>query len=148
MLLEDDVVDLLGGEQKLVKLQCVCAADDEELLVVVGHIGVEVEPLELDDGIGVHPLGGDFSVEAELLDFDGSELVEVFGGGGVEEHADLGERGHVLLVFQDLRPLYLLVRLPLLVYLVVFVLHLLGAVCHLDHHLLQTLHLHTTDSQH
>ena len=90
VLLEDDAVDLLGGQQKLVKLQSVCAADDDKLLVVVGCIGVEVEPLELDDGIGVHPLRGDFSVEAELLDLDGSELIQIFSGVRIQKHAYLG----------------------------------------------------------
>lgn len=148
MLLQDDVVDLLGGEQQFVEFECVRAPDDQKLVVGVWGVGVEVEPLELDDGIGVHPLGGDFRVEAELFDFDGSELVEVFGGGGVEEHADLGERVHVVLVLQYLRAFHLLVGLALLVDLVVLVLHLLGAVGHLDHHALQTLHLSLSNAQH
>lgn len=148
MLLQDDVVDLLRGEEQLVKFESVGAPDDQKLFVGVWGVGVEVDPLELDDGIGVHPLGGDFCVEAELFDFDGSELVEVFGGGGVEEHADLGERVHVMLVLEYLGALHLFVGLPLLVHLVVLVLHLLRAVGHLDHHSLQPLHLNPADPQH
>lgn len=119
-----------------------------ELFVILGVVRVEVDPLKLDDGVGVHPLGGDFRVESELFDLDGSELVEVLGGAGVEEHADLAERAQVMLVLQYLHALYLLVGLSLLVYLAVLVLHLLRAVGHVDHDALQVVHLQLADPHH
>ena len=119
-----------------------------ELFVVLRVVWVEVDPLKLDDGVGVHPLGGDFGVESELLDLDGSELVEVLGCAGVEEHPDLAKRIHVVLVLQYLHALHLLVGLALLVDLAVLVLHFLGAVGHVDHDALEVVHLELADLHH
>lgn len=107
-----------------------------ELIVVFRVVGVEVDPLKLDDGVGVHPFRGDLGIEPELLDLNGSELVEIFGGAGIQEHSDLAEGTHVVLVLQDLDALYLLVGLPFFVDLTVLVLHLLSAVGHIDHDVL------------
>lgn len=135
-LLQHDVVDLLRPQQQFVKLQDIHASDVYKLLVVLRVVGVEVDPLKLDDGVGVHPLRGDLGIEPELLDLNGSELVEILGGAGIQEHTDLAERTHVVLVLQNLHPLYLLVRLPFFVDLTVLVLHLLSAVGHIDHDVL------------
>ena len=59
-------------------------------------VGVVAHPLKAYDCVGVHPLGGDFSVESKLLDFNGPKLVEVLGSVGVEEHAYLGLTIHIL----------------------------------------------------
>lgn len=107
-----------------------------KLLVVLRVVGVEVDPLKLDDGVGVHPLRGDLGIQPELFDLDGSELVEVLGGAGVQEHAYLAERTHMVLVLQYLHTLDLLVRLSFFVDLTVLVLHLLRAVGHIDHDVL------------
>jgi hypothetical protein len=90
VLLEDYVVDLLGSQQQFIKLQGICPSNNKELLVIIGCIWIEIDPLELDDSIRIHPLGRYFGIQSKLPNLDGSELVEIFGGGGVEEHADLG----------------------------------------------------------
>ena len=59
-------------------------------------VGVVAHPFKAYDGVGVHPLGRDFSVESKLLYFNGPKLVEVLGGVGVEEHAYLGLAVHIL----------------------------------------------------
>lgn len=54
----------------------------------------------------------------------------------------------MLLILQNLHPLHFLIGLPLLIYLAVLVFHLLRSVRHLDHDLLQVLHLDPSDLRH
>lgn len=120
----------------------------DELFVVLRVVGVEVDPFKLDDGVGVHPLRGDFGVESKLLDLDGSELVEIFGGAGVQEHADLAKGAHMMLVLEYLHTFYLLIGLSFFVDLAVLVLHLLGTVGHVDHDPLKVVHFDLSDLHH
>lgn len=120
----------------------------DEFFVIFRVVRVEVDPLKLDDGVGVHPLWWDFGVKSELLDLYGSELVEVFSGAGVQEHTNLAERTHVVLILEYLHTFYLLIGFSFLVDLAVLVLHLLGTVGHVDHDPFEVVHLRLTDLHH
>lgn len=78
VLLEYYVVYLFRPEEQLVKLENIHPTNVQELLVALGVVRVEADPLEFDDGVGIHPLGRDLGVQAELLDLNWSKLIQIF----------------------------------------------------------------------
>lgn len=107
-LLQGDVVDLLRAHQQLIELQVIHPTNDQKtlflplLFIPAIKRGLKVHPLELDNGVGVDPLRRDLSIQPELLDLDGPELVDGLCRGRVQEHADLEVGRHVVDVLEQL----------------------------------------------
>lgn len=120
----------------------------DEFLKVLRMIRIEIDPLEFDNGICIHPFRGNFCIEAKLLNFNGSELIKIFGGAGIQKHSNFSMRSEEMLVLQYFDSLYFFIGLSLLIYLIVLVLHLFRPVGHLYHDLFEVLHLHLTDPVH
>lgn len=103
---------------------------------------LEINPLKLDDGVGIDPFGWNFSVKSEFFDFNRSELVDGFRSSRIEEHSNFEILGHVMNVFKKFFAFKSSIRFTFVSgKFIVFLFHVFCRVGHFDHDLLNLLHL-------
>lgn len=80
ILFQNDIVNFLRSEQKLIKLDIKHSSNNIKFFKSLRRIRVEVNPLKFDNSVCIHPFRRNLRIQSKFFNFNRPKFVEIFCG--------------------------------------------------------------------